>query len=127
MRPDAICTVAETPGEAFATLVARSLNVQAPVKVPRPDLKRVTSTGLPPDIRKPFDGRENVLIVDDGINYGETVRRLIAFCRAAGTVPMGVLVLDSRLPAKSSEAISALMGRHPVVALYNWPSRMRGL
>jgi orotate phosphoribosyltransferase-like protein len=127
MRPDAVCTVAGEPGEAFADLVARSLNLQPPVKIPRFDLRRVTSTGFPPDVRKPFEGRESVLIVDDGINYGETVRRLIAYCRAAGAIPMGVLVLDSRLPVKASDGISALMGRHAVVALYNWPSRMRGL
>jgi orotate phosphoribosyltransferase-like protein len=128
MRPNIVCSVAEPPGRSFAELVSRTLEVEEVVFVERKDLARVTTNaGLPEDIKNPFEGSanpRNVLIVDDGINYGETIHSLIAFCRAAGATPIGAMVLDSRLaPARVKRIQESMFGR-PLIALYEWPSIM---
>ncbi len=122
-RPDAICTVAETPGKAFASLVARALAVPVVVPVSRRDLARTGPSGLPGDTQSPFDQRAKVLVVDDGINKGDTFRLLINFCRTADVEFLGGMVLDNRLDAAATGDLEGLMGGRPLFALYTWSSK----
>ena len=62
------------------------------------------------------------MVVDDGINYGKTIRALILYCRAAGELPMGVMVLDNRLGGDDSDRIASHMAEHPIISLYTWKS-----
>ncbi len=123
-RPDVICTVDEESGVAFADLVAGALGVSRVVSVPRQVLRKVTpSGGLPPDVDSPLCHSDQVLVVDDGANFGGTLMSLIAYCRAATRMPpMGALVLDSRLDTQGVGKISAQMARRPLIALYQWPA-----
>ena len=63
-----------------------------------------------------------LLVVDDGLNYGRTMYQLILFCRAAGIMPVGGMVLDSRLNEKETRTIRSYMSRNHLVALYTWPA-----
>ena len=120
--PDAICTVAEPAGEAFARLVSKALGIRRVVPVLRRDLHRTGASGLPTDVTSPFDRHDRVLLVDDGINNGETMRKLVQFCRAADAELVGALVLDSRLNEEGVSKMEHLLGDRPVFALYSWPA-----
>lgn len=122
-RPDIICTVEESTGETFANLVAKALEIESIVKIPRNNLNKITSSGgLPSDIINPFSKDDRILIVDDGINFGKTIYKLIEYCRAADIIPIGVMVIDSRLNTEQTKVIRARMSRNHLVALYNWPA-----
>jgi adenine/guanine phosphoribosyltransferase-like PRPP-binding protein len=128
MKPDVIFTVREPTGIGFAGLVGKSLGVKKIVDIDRSYLHRVTpGGGLPSEAKSPFVGRENVLIVDDGINYGYTMSQLINFCRAAGAVTMGGMVFDNRLDEREINKIRFKMGRAKLVSLYDWPATARNL
>jgi len=128
LQPDALCTVNEPTGIAFARLVARALQVMPIVSIDRCELRRATpGGGLPAGARDPLAPYRNVLLVDDGMNYGNTMKGLIAFCRAANVDPMGGLVLDSRLDEGKTKHISRMMGNQPLLALYQWPASTQGL
>jgi len=128
VKPDTICTVKEQSGKEgggvkFAKLVSQSLNVKKITSIERDDLNRVTpGGGLPTGAYNPFEGKDNVLIVDDGINYGITMKKLIAYCKTAGATILGVLVFDNRLDEQAITKIRYQMGRAELVSLYEWPA-----
>jgi adenine/guanine phosphoribosyltransferase-like PRPP-binding protein len=64
-----------------------------------------------------------VLVVDDGINKGDTFRLLINFCRTADVEFLGGMVLDNRLDAAATGDLEGLMGGRPLFALYTWSSK----
>lgn len=127
ITPAAICTVRGEPGAMFADLVARAIGVRKVIGIDRSDLRRVTAAGGPPGADNPLSGSLTVLLVDDGINYGHTLRSLIRFCQAAGSVVLGALVLDSRLAESEKLPIRTEMGLSPLQSLYDWPARGRRL
>lgn len=125
IQPDVICTVKEDPSIDFAKLVSNALNVNKIVKIHRDDLRRLVSVGgLPEGVINPFESDAvKVLIVDDGINYGGTIKSLISFCKAAGIhMPVGVVVLDSRLSSVAVRKIRQMIGNRELLALYSWSS-----
>jgi adenine/guanine phosphoribosyltransferase-like PRPP-binding protein len=127
-KPDVICTVAETSGVTFAELAAEAIGVKRMEKIPRELLRRVTPGGLSMDDTSVYLGRgDRVLLADDGMNFGNTMRMLIGFCVASGAVPLGAMVLDNRLDEVQTEAVRKPMGSGPLVALYSWPSRTKRL
>jgi hypothetical protein len=85
-------------------------------------LRHAGPGGLPRGMISPFRDRAKVLIVDDGINRGETLTHLINLCRIADVEMLGAIVLDSRLNTESTARIEALMGNRPLYALYTWHS-----
>ncbi len=128
VTPDVLCTVAEPASKVFSGLVRRALNVKRMIAIDRRDLHRVTpGGGLPEGASNPFEGEKKVLIVDDGINWGNTMKGLIAYCRACGVLPVGAIVLDSRLDKAKTRHIQELMGGNRLVALYEWPARTAAL
>jgi hypothetical protein len=127
-HPDAICTVANEPGSEFAELVSQAAHIERVVRIPRDALRRVTPSAGPPDsvtkeVLDALRGCNQVLVVDDGANFGDTLMLLISFCRSVtGTSPVGALVLDSRLDLEGVARIRMQMARRPLVALYEWPA-----
>jgi adenine/guanine phosphoribosyltransferase-like PRPP-binding protein len=123
-KPDVICTVAEVPGETFAELAREAIGAKRMERIPRDILRRVTPGGVSLGGTKPYLRRgERVLLADDGMNFGNTMRMLIGFCLASGAVPLGAIVLDNRLDPGQTEPIRRLMGSGQLIALYSWPAR----
>ncbi len=120
-KPDLICTVNEDTGEAFARLVARALGVSTVKKISRGVLRRITPVGSPVNFTNPISAGTRVLLVDDGINYGNTMRGLITVSRVASATLMGAVVLDSRLDDRGVARLKHLMGGAPLLSLYTWP------
>lgn len=123
-RPDTICTVQGETGEAFAYLVANAIGVSRVVPIDRRLLKKVTpSSGLPRGESNPLEGAKEVLLVDDGINYGQTLMALSDFCDALRIPTIGALIMDSRQNEQGMGRIEAHIGRHkPIICLYYWPA-----
>jgi orotate phosphoribosyltransferase-like protein len=125
LKIDAICTVDEEFGAAFAELVRDSLDISEVKKVGRDTLTRITPRGGLPQGVDPFrEAVAEILVVDDGLNSGDTMLKLIQFCRAAGKVPVGALVLDSRLSEPQVKKLTAQMSGRSLVALYTWPGNL---
>lgn len=128
LKPDALCTVDEPTGIAFAQLVGKSIEVEPIIRVNRNDLQQVTHHGgLPKGIGNPLDGYNNILAVDDGINSGTTMEQIILFCLAAGRIPMGAIVFDCRLTENDTKKIRNKMLFNPLVSLYQWPASSANL
>jgi hypothetical protein len=66
--------------------------------------------------------RKICLIVDDGVNFGGTARKLHKFVEKNLESVLGMLVLDSRLKYTQLEKLQIESPRHPFLALYTWPS-----
>lgn len=124
-RPDLLCTVEEESGMAFASLVSKALGGVPITAVPRENLRGATLAGHPfSDLVKRLSCHgTRVLLVDDGINYGKTLGRLIIVCRVAGAAIMGAIVFDCRLADTDVKSLCRQMGSAPLLSLYTWPSR----
>jgi len=117
-KADIICTVDEVGGKAFADLVREALAINAVVAVGRTVLDR-TTTRLPSG--PGLSPKSTVLIVDDGMNSGSTVKQLITYATASGAIPMAVMVLDNRLRNEELQSLEKLIGRDRILSLYSWP------
>jgi adenine/guanine phosphoribosyltransferase-like PRPP-binding protein len=121
LKPDVICTVDEKGGEQFAALVGSAIDVSTIVKIPREELNRAAPRGR---LERPkVQAGSKVLLVDDGMNYGKTMKQLITYNNACRGSLIGVIVLDSRLRSDELSAIKRLMGNNEVLALYSWPAK----
>lgn len=130
IKPEALLTINEPPSIKFAELVSQAISVKDIIKVDRVVLKKITqSGGLPENMINPFDekGYKNIFIVDDGMNYGQSMTGLIKFCRSAGIVPIGSMVFDSRLGEDATNRIRLRMGNRDLIALYKWPAHTNSL
>lgn len=126
--PTKLLSVREPGGEAFARLiqVALNLDVSVTTSVQRNSLERLMTPSVLVENMNLFQGH-SVLIVDDGINEGGTIRMLTNFCKRHGVDPMGVFVFDNRLEDKEQENLRTYMRRVPILELYRWPTRIRKL
>jgi len=124
IRPDLLCTVREESGIAFAHLVSKALSCSYIVSIPRTSLRRVTPASKPMSelTELAHHHEKRLLLVDDGINYGHTLRTLITACRVANATIMGAIVLDCRLNQHGVGTLCHLMGSTPLLSLYTWPS-----
>ncbi|KJU85320.1 Phosphoribosyltransferase domain protein [Candidatus Magnetobacterium bavaricum] len=122
MKPNIICTVDEPSGIKFAELVLSAIGVGEIKPIPRAVLNKTTSVG-DSSAKKHFKDSDKILIVDDGINYGDTVKAIIGFCKMFEVSPMGVLVFCCRLTEDEISRVKRLMAKKPLVALYKWPSK----
>jgi len=122
--PDVLCTVAEDTGRAFAELVAAAIGVDQIVAIKRDILHRITPGGeIPSEAVGLFSQKgQQTLVVDDGINYGSTMKQLITACRLMHNMPMGVIIFDCRTDEAGLHGIRKMMGNNEVVALYSWPA-----
>ncbi|MFO1529623.1 MAG: hypothetical protein U1F77_07800 [Kiritimatiellia bacterium] len=124
----ALVTVAEPTGESFANLVSMAIGVKTIICVPRDDLKRITPKGgLPKNLDNRLTDYSSVLIVDDGINYGDTISSLLLYAKACGSQAFGVLVFDNRLDERGLIKLQKHMNLSNLVALYTWPTRTKAL
>ncbi len=85
--------------------------------VHRDDLRRDMLIGELPERKPDFSG-ERVLLVDDGMNDGGTMKMLASYCCRRKVDPMGVLVLDSRLNKDQYEKLKHILERVPIIFLY---------
>ena len=122
-----IVTVNEEGGLAFAKLVHAALQVPSIrlISLSRSDLGRVMPTSpLPADIECLFTEHDrHLFLVDDGINHGLTMRQLIAVCRGLGRIPVGAMVLSSKLNAAHHQGVQFGMATGKLVPLYSWAGR----
>jgi adenine/guanine phosphoribosyltransferase-like PRPP-binding protein len=123
--PTKILTIREKGGVAFSALVCLALGLNTKVIMPvgRDELHRL----MLPSAQTSEPGllaQERVLLVDDGINEGNTIRMLSNYCTKHGADPIGVAVLDSRLGESELKRLRAYMGRAPIVYLYAWPGKV---
>jgi adenine/guanine phosphoribosyltransferase-like PRPP-binding protein len=123
--PTKILTVRERGGVAFSGLVCRALGLSTKVVLPvtRAELERLMlPNGQPAE--PGLLAQERVLLVDDGINEGNTLRMLSNYCTKHGADPIGVAVLDSRLGEEEMQKLRYYIGRGPIVCLYQWPGKI---
>ena len=127
--PSSILTVEEEPpsrssGRAFAEIVKRALRIErAGIRsVARSELR---SESLNRPIAENELGRERVLMVDDGINGGETMRGLALYAFNRGATLAGAVVIDNRLEKHELDRLrrSAKIDGE-IVTLYDWPSEV---
>lgn len=120
-KPSVVCTVDEPAGREFARLVAKCFSNIPVVAVSRSILDRITPSGdLPSDCLKlGFGPATQVILADDGINYGDTMRRLLQLCRHSHSIVLGGIVFVNRL---GGERLSALQGQmmSNLLWLYDW-------
>lgn len=123
-RPDCVCTVQEDPGIKFADLVTQSLNLNPNciATIHRDILSRVTPGRLPNGINPLENFGTDILIVDDGINKGDTMLNLIQFCITAKKKILGVIVFDNRLSTNKMEILQERASCKRILCLYTWPS-----
>jgi len=126
--PSKILTVNERAGIAFSELVQETLEIPIILNIDRTNMKKISpNEGLPSDIEDPFEDKDKILIVDDGINTGNTILQLINFCKVTRGNLIGVLVLDNRLNDIDIQIIRNQMSRNHLVSLYNWPTYSKGV
>jgi hypoxanthine-guanine phosphoribosyltransferase len=123
--PHIILTVNGETGKLFAQLVRGSLHLHACQIIP---IFRsvLNETQEPPEdvnlaLKKCKDKELRVMLVDDGINTGGTIRKLNRFIQKQGISASGVLVLDNRLSNAELEKLGINMNNF--LAIYTWPSR----
>ncbi len=120
-QPAALITVNEESGQEFAKLVS---DVLLDVPICAFSLDRKTRKVVIPN--KYDEGipakDESVLIVDDGINEGGTIKGLISGAKSLGLRVKGVIVLDNRLPEQQVLRLEQkIQPNGKVLALYSWP------
>lgn len=126
--PDMLLTVNEEASLRFAALVSealgphrcRILGISRAVL----DEKDEPSTELTNELGKCKERRFRVLLVDDGINFGGTARKLIRLATKHEVNTLGMLVLDSRLETSELQRFKteAANKNLRIEALYIWPS-----
>jgi adenine/guanine phosphoribosyltransferase-like PRPP-binding protein len=121
--PNLIFTVKENEGINFSMLVADSIGIDPDKILPidRDILKKIAPNSNVKEILKIPDNLNRILLVDDGINSGSTIRSLIEVCRAINIAPIGAITLDSRLSHSNVEGIEHHMSGK-IISLYDWRS-----
>jgi len=125
--PSTLFFVDEPSGESFANLTMEALyphrcvtvKVTREVVSGRQEISDKTTNSLTACRQR----GDKVLIVDDGINTGGTISRLISFVTRHDIKPMGVLVFDNRLQEVQIRHLENEMSGAKVIALYTWPAR----
>jgi hypothetical protein len=117
LKPSLILTVNEEGGVAFSELICGALYLETNI------IKVVDRVMLEsPSTPCKNVGGKSILLVDDGLNCGDTMKLLISHCRMCyGEQPMGVFVFDSRLEESQEENLKVGMGPVPIMCLYRWP------
>jgi len=126
--PDMLLTVKEEAGLRFAALVGEAFwpHKCRIVGIPRAVLDHgdEPSIELTDELAGCKKVQVRVLLVDDGINFGGTARKLVQFATEHGVNTLGMIVLDSRLKRNRIERLEALAADPDfrIEALYVWPS-----
>lgn len=123
--PTKVLTVKEQGGIAFSNLICDALNISHTAVMPilREELRRLAM----PNSRAENPGllaQDRVLLADDGINEGNTIRQLANYCNKYGADPIGVVVLDNRLEEQDFQKLRTKLGRVPIIFLYGWPGKV---
>ena len=124
-KPTAILTVDEKGGRAFAELVCDSLDLDKDIiiAIKREQLrKEIISSSI--DSNSTIFSGKRVLLVDDGINDGGTIKMLSDYCIKNSTDPIAIFVLDSRLTAEQYHKLRNSIGRIPIISLYRWAGKV---
>ena len=119
--PDKVCTVDEPSSIKFAKLVCKSLSIEESEieTFKREDIQILTPSGTINYDYSRFETWKKVLIVDDGINSGDTVQDMIELFNYLGTTIMGILVFDCRLSDHKINRFEQKIDGS-FISLYNW-------
>lgn len=121
--PSVVLTVDEETGKRFARLVASALKLEHSVirHVSRQSLHPYQTSGYIDNNDLTNYRGEKVLIVDDGMNSGETIRHLGAFTKRVQAQILAVLVFDNRVSPNDMVALRTVLNYSPILSLYEWP------
>jgi hypothetical protein len=116
-----VLTVNEETGLVFAGLVCDALGLdrEALVAVDRQVLALMMLPNVRPEAARSLEG-ERVLLADDGINEGHTLRMLAAYCQKQVGDLAGAIVFDNRLDPAGTQSLRVALGRAHIVSLYHW-------
>jgi hypoxanthine-guanine phosphoribosyltransferase len=120
-----ILTVYEPGGKAFSKLLCDALQVSPDtvLAIPRSDLEKAEIAST--KIERPNSLRgETILLADDGINQGHTIRMLANYARRHGGNTIAASVLDNRLGEMQLKRLQVTIGNILIISLYSWPGEV---
>lgn len=119
--PQVLVTLTEPAAKQFTSIVQRALKLYraSVISIERANLNAGTPF-IEIDITEIRDKKHSVLIVDDGINKGETMRKLVSHCVDNELNILGALVFDNRLDTVQLNKISSKMKEGKILPVYSW-------